>query len=518
MPAHEIVLSTLNSTYQHASFGLRYLQANLGEYKARSSLKEFTINRNTREIAEELLALAPRILGLGVYIWNAKETLELVRIIKKVNPAIVIVLGGPEVSYEAESQEICKVANFVIKGEADFLFRELCAQVLNNSSPAQKFISGALPEIAEIVLPYDLYNSEDIKNRVVYVEASRGCPYKCEYCLSSLDKSVRNFPIQPFLQQMQGLLDRGVRQFKFIDRTFNLSPKISGEILQFFLKNIGLGLFLHFEMVPDRLPLELRQLIQQFPAGSLQFEIGIQTFNPAVAQAVSRKNDLAKVAENFKFLRQQTKVHTHADLIVGLPGETLESFAVGFDQLYKYRPDEIQVGLLKRLKGTPIIRHDEKYGMVYQDHPPFQILQTNSLSFFEMQTMVRFAKFWDLYANSGHFPLTLPVLLEGSTSPFNAFMEFVRFLTAKFPGTQTGISLVALCEALYEYLLNCGVSEDVLRANLRSDYGRDGKRTLPKFLWIDPHSHKLEVEKLNVMREKPRHTPARQQNHTLPIV
>jgi radical SAM superfamily enzyme YgiQ (UPF0313 family) len=513
----EILLSTLNSTYQHASFGLRYLRANLGELKERSHIVEFTIKRNTREIAAEILAFEPRILGLGVYIWNTQETLEVVRILKKVRPELIIVLGGPEVSYESEGQDICHVADYVVKGEGDFLFRELCQQILTGQLPPNKFISGVLPDIATIALPYDLYNDEDVKNRVIYVEASRGCPYKCEYCLSSLDKSVRNFPLEPFLAQMQMLLDRGVRQFKFIDRTFNLSPKISGEILRFFLERVNLGLFLHFEMVPDRLPGELRALIERFPAGSLQFEIGIQTFNPAVAQAVSRKNDLEKVAENFAFLREKTKVHTHADLIVGLPGETLESFGQGFDRLYGYRPDEIQVGLLKRLKGTPIIRHDQTYGMVYQDHAPFQILQTKALPFSEVQLMVQFAKFWDSFANSGHFSKTLPLLLEKkNTTPFEAFLRFVKFLMMRFPGTQIGISLEALCEALYDYLLKEDFDVILVRDFLRADYGREGKRTLPKFLWLDHAEYKSLVKpKPTASPNESSHIPLRQLNHAV---
>ncbi len=509
MQSRDIVLSTLNSTYQHAAFGLRYLLANLGELQSRAVIKEFTIKSNTREAAEEILALNPKIVGIGVYIWNASESLELVQILKKVNPNLCVVLGGPEVSYETEKQMICQAADFVVKGEGDFAFRELCLQILSGTSPDKKFIPAVLPDISSLVMPYELYSDEDVKNRIVYVEASRGCPYKCEYCLSSLDKSVRNFPIESFLNKMQALIDRGVKQFKFIDRTFNLSPKISTQILEFFLKNRERGLFLHFEMVPDRLPQELRDLIQKFPAGTMQFEIGIQTFNPEVSKHVSRKNDLSKVEENFRFLREQTKVHTHADLIVGLPGETLESFAHGFDQLYKYRPHEIQVGLLKRLKGTPIIRHDQEFQMVYQDHPPFQILQTKSILFSEVQTMVRFSKFWDLYANSGHFPNTLPLLIVSDGSPFAQFMRFVEFLNRRYPGAQHGISLLSLSESLHDYLLESGRALDSVQEALRSDYCRDGLRSLPKFLFRDaPDGRRLASTRLVNS-----HIPARQRNH-----
>ena len=175
---------------------------------------------------------------------------------------------------------------------------------------------------------------------------------------------------------MQVLLDRGARQFKFVDRTFNLNLKISQRILQFFLHRWTDGLFLHFEMIPDRLPESLRTLIAEFPPGGLQFEIGVQTFNHRVGELISRRQDNAKLEDNFRFLREHTGVHIHADLIVGLPGESIDSFGTGFDRLLALRPQEIQIGILKRLKGTPIIRHDDEFAMVYSNHPPFEVLQT----------------------------------------------------------------------------------------------------------------------------------------------
>ena len=490
----KILLTTLNARYHHASFGLRYLYANLQELQSECKIQEFTINQNVRDIANEILIQQPRILGIGVYIWNTDASLALVNIIKKVSPNTIIVLGGPEVSYESETQSICQQADFVFKGESDFAFYEFCKQVLiEKKLPSEKFIKPNLPEIKNIALPYKYYSDEDIKNRVIYVEASRGCPYKCEYCLSSLDASVRNFDIDLFLSEMDTLIERGLRQFKFVDRTFNLSPSISTKILQFFLDRIDKDLFLHFELVPDRLPNELKALIEKFPKGSLQFEIGIQTFNPEVSKLVSRRQDYKKIDENFKYLRAHTGVHTHADLIAGLPGETMESFARGFDTLLELSPDEIQVGILKRLKGTPIIRHDASMQMQYQDFSPFQILQTKDLSYFEIQQIQAYADFWDQIANSGNYKNTMQFLKqhfkEQNKSFFHCFMEMSLYFQKRH-GQRHSIAMVNLLESIYIYAKDqLGIDQAKLKELLISDYTGRVKRDIPKFLRDEDESY-----------------------------
>ena len=482
-----ILLATLNSNYHHSSFGLRYLYANLEELQAQTALMEFTIKQKPSVIAEQILEKNPKIVGLGVYIWNAEQTEAVVDELRLRQSGLCIVLGGPEVSYESETQSLCQKANFVIRGEADFLFRDFCREALKGNFPKQKYISGPLPDIKQIKSPYPYYSAEDIKNRVIYVEASRGCPYKCEYCLSSLDKSVRNFPTDLFLSELDSLIQRGVRQFKFVDRTFNLSPTISNQIMEFFLARMGLGLFLHFEMVPDRLPEELKALIQKFPPGSLQFEIGIQTWNPKVAAHVSRRQDYVKVEENMRFLREKTGVHTHADLIVGLPGETIESFAAGFNKLAALEPDEVQVGILKRLKGTPIIRHDKEFSMVYSAQPPFQILSTKDIGSAEMVDMTHFAKTWDLVANSGNFPRWFKEFknLPGSENLFYAVKNLSDFLASRLDHLHS-LPLAKLFELVKEYsLMNLGMDEQKVLEVLALDYSADGKRSLPSFLRVD---------------------------------
>ena len=280
----QIVLATLNAKYIHAAFGLRYLMANLGALQCSACLAEFDINRRPLEIAEALLARNPRILALGVYIWNVAQTALVIGTVKRVRPDITVVLGGHEVSYETQQQPIVQLADYVICGEADLKFAELCRNLLSGRTPAGKILTANPPDFSQLALPYDLYDEQDIAHRVIYVEASRGCPFSCEFCLSSLEIPVRQVPIPVLLEQLQRLFDRGVQQFKFVDRTFNLNLNVSQTLLEFFLERHQPGRFYHFEMIPDRLPAGLRELIARFPPGSLQFEVGVQTFNPQVAE------------------------------------------------------------------------------------------------------------------------------------------------------------------------------------------------------------------------------------------
>lgn len=476
----DIVLSTLNAKFIHAAFGLRYLFANLGELQSRARIVEFDINQKPLDIVEVLLAQNPKIIGLGIYIWNVSEATEVAAAIKRVRPKIKIVLGGPEVSHETESQEIVRLADHVITGEADLKFAEVCEQILRGEFP-EKIIPAPLPEFSQLKLPYEFYDARDIAHRIIYVEASRGCPFTCEFCLSSLDIPVRAVPIDLFLGEMQKLIDRGVRQFKFVDRTFNLNIATSRAILEFFLARHRDGNFYHFEMIPDRLPDALREIIAKFPTGSLQFEVGIQTFNPQVGQNISRRQNYERLADNLNFLRRETGVHIHADLIVGLPGETVESFADGFDKLVALRPQEIQVGILKRLRGTPISRHDVAWQMIYNPQPKYEILQNKLIDFATMQKLRRFAKYWDLIGNSGNFVETTPLIWQ-KNSPFHSFMQLSDWLFARANRTDS-IPLAKLMEWLFEFLTKeLNLDAKIVAETLWRDYQRGGRNDKPTFL------------------------------------
>lgn len=476
----KIILTTLNARYFHASLGLRYLMANMGELEPHTAIREFILQTRPADMVECLLQDEPQIIGFAVYIWNIEQTTQVVAMLKQVQPHVTVVLGGPEVSYEHKEQAIVSLADYVITGAADMAFEQLCNNLLAHNKPSAKIIAAAPVPVQDIRLPYRYYSEEDIAHRIIYVEASRGCPFKCEFCLSALDKTVWPFDLDAFLDEMQHLYDRGARHFKFVDRTFNLKIDNSVRILSFFLERLDEDLFLHFELIPDHLPDRLKDLIKQFPAGALQFEVGIQSFNPDVQKLISRKQNNAESKDNLRWLREHSHAHIHTDLIAGLPGEDLHSFAHGFNELVQLNPHEIQLGILKRLRGSPIIRHTEPFRMVYNPNPPYNILSTSLIDFQTMQRLNRFARYWDLIANSGRFAQTLALLLQDDA--FNRFLRFSDWLFALTNRTHQ-IALDRLFELVYRGLQEAlNADQHQAREMLLQDYLRTGLKKPPCFI------------------------------------
>ena len=515
-----IVLCTLNARYIHASLGLRCLLANLDRHggaglRAQAALREYTVARAPSEVVADVLrTLGPapqgvrQIIGFGVYIWNMTATLAVIKQLKAVRPDLVVVLGGPEVSFETEQQAIVQLADHVITGWGDVSFARLCQALLAGHEPPTKVIAGVQPELAELELPYAEYSDADLAHRLLYVEASRGCPFKCEFCLSALDKTAWGFDLTRVLAALETLYQRGARHFKFVDRTFNLKIDNAVQILQFFLDKIagnapGAALFLHFEVIPDHLPERLRTMLAQFPPGALQLEVGVQTFNVEVQQTISRREDNTATEANLRWLLDHTQAHLHADLIFGLPGECLASFADGFDRLLAIGPQEIQLGLLKRLRGAPLARHTSTHGMFYAPEPPYTVQQTGVVDVQTVQRVARFARYWDVLANSGRFARTLPLLLyapagRADLSPFWRFLAFSDWLWQRHGATHR-LSPELLVDALFDYL-RPDLPVEVLRQTLLADYLASGARANPSALKgcvprraraADPPTHSL---------------------------
>jgi radical SAM superfamily enzyme YgiQ (UPF0313 family) len=441
---------------------------------------EFDIKRKPADVVNAIVAQKPIMVGFGVYIWNLTSLKLVVAELKRDYPEITIALGGPEVRFEADMPDLCESADYLVVGEADVAFPELCWKILAGDRPPEKIIRAKLPNVDRLILPYDLYDENDIAHRITCVESSRGCPFECEYCVSANDAPVRYFALPRLFEAFERLLDRGARHFKFMDRAFNANIDHAVQVMEFFLARMRPDLFLHFEMMPDRFPDKLRSVIAHFPTGVMHLEIGIQTYNEEVARRIKRRQKMASIDETMRFLKNETGSLIHADLIAGLPGESMESFAAGFDRLVALRPHELQVGILKRLRGTPIGRHDEKWGMVYAANPPYEILENKLIDRESMDRIKRFARYWELIANRGNFEETLSRIIDNN--PFRNFMKLSDWLFGK-TGRDFGIALRDLVELLFTYLtMERKLDRQTVAQTILRDYQRKKRRETPSFL------------------------------------
>jgi radical SAM superfamily enzyme YgiQ (UPF0313 family) len=497
-----ILLATINAKWIHPSLALRLLMANLGPLEEQCQIIEFALRQPLREKIDPIVEAKPRILGFSVSVWNHTATLELLKELQKIWEGQAfrpfVVLGGPEVSYLSPEAEIFLYADYGIKGEGEIAYRELCEAVLSNKQNADKKVfsetgENFIPDLTAIKSAYHLYTDEDLQKKLTYVEASRGCPFGCEFCLSSLvnsahSRKVREFPLEPFLTEMDDLIKRGACTFKFLDRTFNLNIERAQCIMEFFLNkiaermetpvsNANIPFVVHFEMIPSRFPPELIETLARFPPGTLRLEIGIQTLNREVSARIGRPSDPEHELETLCLLREKTNAIIHADLIAGLPGEDIESFGKGFDLLCTtlssgisptntgngihptpYSPlptpylPEIQLGILKLLPGAPIARHNKTYGMRYNPVPPYEVIETAAISSGDLDRIKNFARFWQLIIDrellSPSFFLDI-----GPASVFKNFLALSDSLFAHF-GRNWGIDKKELVEKLNDIMDN----------------------------------------------------------------
>lgn len=423
-----IGIVTLNAKFIHASLSLRYLRnAALRAGYRNVWIQEYVVNQPVWKIAADIHKRKPDVVGVGVYIWNRTQSFQLIELLKKQNPALSIAVGGPEVSFETSFSPHYAV----ISGEGEKKWTEYLGYRARDESPPADVLRrwndyGAdLPDLIPAYAEEDLAHLE---NRMVYLETSRGCPYHCSFCLSALDKTVRYFDDGGVRDQVRLLAENGARTIKFVDRTFNLQPRRMAELLRWLTQFRETSF--HFEVVGDLLSEDILDFLDAVPEGLFQFEIGIQTATEDVQETVRRKQDNARLFRAIDRLVRQDRVHVHADLIFGLPGENLRQALESFGRVFALRPHELQLGFLKFLPGAPVREVIESHQYRFQSFPPYETISNKDLSAGEVLYLKNFAEVFDLYYNTKRFKFSIDRLLR-RWAPADIFDRLLQYMEDK---------------------------------------------------------------------------------------
>lgn len=492
----KVLLAALNAKYIHSNLAIRSLSA----YAAKLfpvEICEYTINQNLDDILADLYRRQPDLIGFSCYIFNVEPTLKLISSLKKLLPRCRILLGGPETSYRAkELLEYYPEIDFIISGEGEIPFFSLLKQAGSeqgdfSSIPALHYRDGG-HILQNIPLPYTEssrtmyhYTAEEIqalKHKIIYFESSRGCPFRCSYCMSSLDKTVSYFPLDDVEKQLQLFLDTGVKQVKFIDRTFNCHPKRALRLWKFIKEHDNGITNFHFEIAADLLTESEISLIQSMRPGSIQLEIGVQTTNQHTLSLIRRNTDLTRLFNAVRKLQEKQNVHLHLDLIAGLPEENLDSFRRSFDDVYRARPHQLQLGFLKLLHGTPLFHEAPGYGIIRREYPPYEVLMTNVLSYHDLCRLKQIEEMVELFYNSGRFRCCLRLFERHFASPFSLFERLSEVCNQK----RTDQRSFGKFE-LYQYVLkvgrSLGIEEELMKQAVKFDlFHRERLQILPDFL------------------------------------
>jgi len=393
----EILLVAINARYSHASYAARTLQANLGALARQAAILETDLDITPVQLAEQIARHHPRVVSFTVYLWNVRLVEATARILRTVLPQARLIAGGPELTPDYANAALFDT---LIIGEGETALRKAC----ETPAPAAHQRTAAPEPLDTLTLPFDAYTDTDLAQRTIYAETSRGCPYPCAYCTSA-QTPLRLFPLDTLLPALDRLWQRGIRQLKFLDRSFNAPVAHACAVLDFFLPRVTPDTCLHFEINPDHLHPDILGRIAAFPKGALHLEAGVQTLNPSVAAAIGRNADTAQTLQNIRRLTHDTGAVVHADLIFGLPGEDEASFANGFDTLITAAaPPEVQVNQLKGLPGTRLRRDAPTLGLAFNPEPPYEVLHTDAMDFATLCRIQRFARCWELIRNRNRFP------------------------------------------------------------------------------------------------------------------
>ena len=437
----KILLTALNSKFVHSNLAVRYLKAFTKDMNYDCEIKEFSINDREEKILEEIIKERPNIVAFSTYIWNIEMIKRLSNLIKLVDESIEIVYGGPEVSYD--SQNILKELNgeYIIEGEGEKTYREFVEYKLGERDiksirglyykvDGEVYLNGKRPlmNMNEIVFPYE--EDENLDNKIVYYEASRGCPFNCKYCLSSTVHGVRFLDVDRVKKELQYFIDKEVRLVKFVDRTFNCNHKFTMAIWEFLINQETKSQF-HFEISADILKESELELLRKAPKDRFQFEVGVQTTNDEVLNKINRFVNFSDIKEKVDELLKIRNIKQHLDLIAGLPGEDYNSFKKSFNDVYSIAPEEIQLGFLKLLRGSSMREEAEEYGMKYSPYPPYEILKTKDISYEELLKLKKVEEMVDKYYNSQKFNNIIKYLVNKFETPFDFYYELGTYFEKK---------------------------------------------------------------------------------------
>lgn len=440
----KFLLVGINAKYIHSNPAIYSLRAYAGkEYKEYVELAEYTINNQKEEILADLFKRRPDIIGFSCYIWNFNLIQELLLELPKILPGRDIWLGGPEVSFEGPQLLISwPMVTGIMAGEGEDTFKELLEYYGRKQTEGKKLtqIDGLIlreghtspREMLDInELPFLYENLENFKNKIIYYESARGCPFRCSYCLSSIDKTVRLRSMDKVKRELQFFLDRKVPQVKFIDRTFNCNHQHAVEIWKYIAENDNGITNFHFEIAADIMTEEETGLLKAMRPGLVQLEIGVQSTNEKTLHEINRYVNTEHIARVVGELKEGENIHIHLDLIAGLPFEDYDSFANSFNEVYAMKPEQLQLGFLKVLKGSPMAERAQQYGIAYQSRPPYEVLFTDWLSYEEVLRLKQVEEMVEIYYNSNQFRRTVSVLERVFANPFSMFEALSRYYEEK---------------------------------------------------------------------------------------
>ena len=476
-----VVLSTLNSKFIHSSLALRYLKAYGEAHGQAYDIVEYTINMPVLHILGDITEHDIDVLGFACYIWNIEMTLHVVDMVKSVRPDIKIVLGGPEVSFTAdELLERCPNIDYIVQGEGEEAFHALVTALHLGNDGLDPVIPGVrgrrdgsilgsleaveVSDLSSIPFPYTEEDMEDLEHKIIYYESSRGCPFSCQYCLSGNKNTVRFFPQERTLEELQWFIDHGVKQVKFVDRTFNCAPHHHRPLMEF-MRDSDTDMNFHLEMEPELMTEWETNILCETPPGRIQIEVGVQSTHKKTLDAINRYNDWPYIQKSIRPIIQAGRTHVHMDLIVGLPHEDFNRFGQSFNDLFSLQPHALQIGFLKLLKGSGVRRMRE-YKYVADPLAPYEVLSTHVLPYDDVRFLKYFEDVFERFYNSERFRTTFGYigqqLIHGETDAFTYFCDMTR-AWLKEGNHKVNLKDIDQIEFLYRFFLEKG---DTIAAEL----------------------------------------------------